>query len=124
MVYNYSRLVKPPGPFLNIKVSADAQSRQIDVLALLDTGSDGATLPEYVQQGLDLTETDSGLVQGVIGPLTARRLFQAFIAIEQNPPHQVNALIWNRPFALLGRDILNNYIITLDGPNLTLTISG
>ena len=122
-VYNYSRQIKPPAPFLDIQVSAMTESRQTTVLAMIDTGSDGVTVPEFVASSLDLRPVDPAMIQGAVGPAAVVPMFRAFVSIEPFPPEELEVIVWPRPFALLGRKFLNKYHITLDGPNLTFTIA-
>jgi hypothetical protein len=65
----------------------------------------------------------TGRVEGVNGERAARHIFQAFLSIDQDSPHEIDVMTWNEEAALLGRDVLNQYHITLDGPNLALTIT-
>jgi hypothetical protein len=45
------------------------------------------------------------------------------IQVHDMPPVLIRAVLGrNEPFILLGRDVLNNYRITLDGPALALEI--
>ena len=66
---------------------------------------------------------DSALSDGVFGPLQTEDVFKIFLAVEQDPPEGFRVLGWRGRFALLGRDVLNRYHITLDGPNLTVSIT-
>ena len=72
---------------------------------------------------LRVESVDSALGEGVFGSLQREAVFEVFIAVEQDAPERCTVLGWRGRFALLGRDILNLYHITLDGPNQTLTIS-
>ena len=47
----------------------------------------------------------------------------AFISVGDGPPAELEVYGFDLPFAILGRDVLNLYHITLDGPNQTLTIT-
>ena len=122
-MYRYSNQVSPPGPFLPVQVSASAESNPIRVQALLDSASDVTVVPQDILAMLGVEAVDSALSNGVFGPLQAGDVFQVFIAVEQDAPEIFKVLGWRGRFAILGRDVLNNYHITLDGPNLTLTIT-
>ena len=123
MVYRYSGRVNPPAPFVTIQVSASATSQPINVRALLDTGTDYTAVPNYAVEYLRLEQVDSDFTLGVIGPGSYEPLFRTFILVENYPAHEVIANSFDLPYAILGRDVLNQYHITLDGPNQTQTIA-
>ena len=123
-MYKYNETVKPPAPYCGALVSNFDSSRQATLEALLDTGSEISLIPLNVARRLGLRYQGTGQVQGITGERVARHIFQAFISIDQNTTRETDVMAWNEESVLLGRDILNHYHITLDGPNLTLTISG
>jgi len=116
-------MVSPPGPVLPIRVAASAESSPIGVPALLDSASDITIIPQKILAMLGVESVDSALSDGVFGPLQTGDVFKVFIAVEQEAPEGFRVLGWRGRFALLGRDVLNRYHITLDGPNQTLTIA-
>lgn len=124
MLHDYSRQFQPPAPFLEIRVAATAQSRPAIVPALVDTGSDVTSIPLTVAQALGLPPLGSVRVEGVTEDQIRRETFQAFVSFGTGEPESFDVVGWHEDIALLGRDILNKYILTLDGPNLTFTISG
>lgn len=121
-MYSYSRQQEPPAPFLDIRVSAAAESEPVNVRAILDTGSDATALPDDTLKELGVEPVDSKLIGGISGEKFLAAVFDVFIALEQDEPAKVEVYSWYDNYAILGRDILNKYVITLDGPNLTLTI--
>ena len=122
-MYRYSSLVSPPGPIVPVRVSASVESNPIRVPALLDSASDVTIVPQEILAMLGVEAVDSALSDGVFGPLQTGDVFKVFIALEQDAPVGFRVLGWRGRFALLGRDVLNHYHVTLDGPNLKLTIS-
>ena len=72
---------------------------------------------------LGVESVDSALSEGVFGSLQTGAVFEVFAAVEQGAPERFRVLGWRGRFALLGRDVLNQYQITLDGPNQTLAIT-
>ena len=50
-------------------------------------------------------------------------IFSAYISVEEGPSEYLEFYSIDLPYAVLGRDILNRYHITLDGPNQTITIA-
>ena len=122
-MYSYSPRVSPPGPFLFVRVSPSETSAPIGVHAILDTGADNSALPASAVEQLRLPQVDAGMVGGIDGHMSLEPLFAVFVSIEAGPPEEVEVHSFPMPFAVLGHDILNQYHITLDGPNLTLTVT-
>lgn len=122
-MYSYSRRFWPPAPFLEIRVAAAAQSRPATVPALVDTGSDVTSIPLTVAQALQLRPLGPAEVEGVAEGQIEREMFRAFLSIGAREPVGLAVIGWHENIALLGRDILNHYVITLDGPNQTFTIN-
>ena len=123
MLHDYSRQFQPPAPFLEIRVAATDQSRPAIVPALVDTGSDVTSIPLTVARALGLTPQGSVRVEGVTEEQIRRQTFRAFVSLGPGEPESFDVVGWHEDIALLGRDILNDYVLTLDGPNLTFTIS-
>ena len=58
-----------------------------------------------------------------MGTCLLNHYLQRSFPLRPGPPEEVEVHSFPMPFAVLGRDILNQYHITLDGPNLTLTVT-
>ena len=123
MQYRYNWLFLPPGPVIPIRVSASAASASVRVLALLDTGSDATAIPDAVAQALNLVSSGTGEIEGVVEGPRKTDVFSVFLSIDRGEPLSAIVVTWHEDYALLGRDILNKYHLTLDGPNLTFTLS-
>ena len=95
----------------------------MSVHALLDTGADSSALPVDVAGQLGLQQVDAGFVGGINSQRVLEPIFVAFLSVGDEPPAEFEVYSFELPFAILGRDILNHYHITLDGPNQTLTIA-
>lgn len=122
-MYNYSPRIIPPAPFLFAGFSATNTSGAMSIHALLDTGADSSALPIEVIEQLGLQQVDAGFVGGINEPRALSPIFAAFVSLAGSAPSEIDVYGLALPFAILGRDVLNHYHITLDGPNLTLTIA-
>ena len=122
-MYRYNEEIVPPAPFCDIRVAHTDIPHPVTLNALLDTGSDMSFIPVKVADELELQFLGTGIVEGISGEGVSRPIFYALISVDHSPWGELEVMGWHTDFALLGRDILNQYHITLDGPNLTLTIS-
>jgi hypothetical protein len=123
--YNYLRQLAPPAPFVYVTVrSPDGTAEAKDVPAQVDTAADRTVLPAKLIEQLGLSQLDELLCGGLGGSITVIPSFAARIAIQPLPFKTVEVLgAQGEDYVLLGRDILNDYSILLNGPALALEIS-
>ena len=91
--------------------------------ALLDCGSDQTLIPGTIVNKLKLNVVHDVTLANVTGRLVSFPTFLADLAFDALPARRcLIAAVDFVEYAILGRDFLNHYKITLDGPNLTLNI--
>ena len=126
-MYPYMWFCQPPGPAFSATVSWKGHSYPCH--ALIDTGADQTYLPAPIARALRLIARNNNItMRGVGGSGGRGSLYVVNIALShsnvtvfdlQNIP-----VISDNSFSqvLLGRDIINDYEITLDGPNRRFSI--
>lgn len=122
--YGYNTQFSPPAPLVHVTVRSPDFTREApDLPAQLDTASDRTVVPIEIANDLGLVPLDQITVVGLGGNVQVISTFLVQIELRQLPPMMVEvAASPNEPFVLLGRDVLNHFKITLDGPGLTLDI--
>jgi hypothetical protein len=96
--------------------------------AILDTGSDYTFIPSRFVKELHLKPVVGKDDVLVSAPLSTEETQQGFYAVNLEFlgfPHRYHpVLVVDRdwPEIIIGRDILNKYVITLNGPNLEFSI--
>jgi len=122
--YGYNRQVSPAGPFVHVAVHRpDGTGESPEWPAQLDTGADMTVISERSVADLKLTRYRDLVIAGFGGTAVSMTTYLIQLTIRQFPPLVVEAL--TRPedtYILLGRDVLNNYRIVLDGPQLAVEI--
>jgi predicted aspartyl protease len=109
---------------LNLTHPIDHARRADSVSALVDTGADQTLVPEHLVTDLQLVGLDRVEVQGYDG--TARLLSTYLIRLQVRDLEAFEIEIVASPDVanvVLGRDVLNHYTVTLNGPASRLTIS-
>ena len=119
----YSQAFDPPAPVADVVVRVpndSGTSKRIE--ALVDTGADVSVIPDQAAQGLDLAPYAEMIVEAFDGHRQRLELYAADIAVGgvRLPPLSVVAYPLNH--ATLGRDVLNRFFTTLNGPELTLDL--
>ena len=85
--------------------------------ALIDSGADATMLPIQVLRAVGAKHVETRYIRGVTG---AGQLAETYLAVIQIGPHSVpttKAIALTRAEdVILGRDVLNHLVVTLNGP--------
>ena len=109
-------LLKPPGPVVPVAVRPTGRaSPNQNVLGELDTGSDITVIPESLAMRMRLSPEQSVIMTGYDGTDTKRDTYLVDLEVADCTLKSLKVVAAPRTTILLGRDILNHFIITLDG---------
>lgn len=111
-----------PAPAFDLALSWRGKTRV--VRALVDSGASGTTIPTSVVSELALRKISEARVSGAIGSAEPRSVYVVdldFVGVLLSN-HPVVALA-EKEYALIGRDILNRYVTTLNGPALEFSVA-
>jgi predicted aspartyl protease len=123
--YRYLTQVKPPAPFIYVTLRNPQTGVELhDLPAQLDTAADRTVLPVGLVQALGLSQVGSIPIAGLGNVVKLRPSYLVEVRIHNLAAHTIVVVsdpdeVW----ILLGRDLLNNHRIILDGPQLALEIS-
>jgi hypothetical protein len=123
--YSYNRQMVSPAPIIILTVRCPETGKEVkDFPAQLDTGADRTVLGGSLVDSLELVPLDEIPIGGFGGHISLIPTYLVEFAIHQLPPVKIEAIAHpDEPVILLGRDVLNNYRLVLDGPKLVLEIS-
>jgi predicted aspartyl protease len=123
--YNYTRQVSPPAPFVYLTLSCVQTGRELwQQPAQIDTGADRTVIPKTLVEELGLVPLDEVPVSGFSGEVLLLQTYCLQVQIHNFAPKQTEVIAHaSQPFILLGRDLLNQFRIVLDGPQLFLEIA-
>jgi len=112
----YSPLLSPPAPMLNIicRNPYDA-TKQTEHIAQLDTGCDITALPSELISKLELEPKRAIGIAGLANQAAEVSLYEVQIEIVGVRMDYVEVIEWAGNEILLGRDVLNEFYIILDG---------
>lgn len=124
MNYAYNSLYfDPPAPAIEVEAVAQSGSKRVRLLMLIDSGADVTVVPRWVTDELDidLSQADSTTVEGYGG--NQQELPKAQLALEFGKLRFNGIfLVADGSIGYLGRNILNNLSITLNGPKQQVEI--
>jgi hypothetical protein len=114
--------LSPPGPMVYV-VAANPATGTKRLPALLDTAADRSVLPGAVVRSLGLTSIESHFFKGFGGEIRELPVYDVTFELPEHSPAGGQPLLGeDEPYILLGRDVLNQFKILLDGPGLALEI--
>jgi predicted aspartyl protease len=122
--YAYNRQLTPPAPFVHVTLRCiETGHFREAVPAQLDTAADRTVIPGSLISELGLVPIDELPIIGFGGQLLHVRTYLIELTIRDLVPVQVEAVGHSdEPYVLLGRDVLNQHLITLDGPHLAVEV--
>jgi predicted aspartyl protease len=116
--YEYDLEQLPPAPVLPIRLSAPLGEPSVLLVALIDTGADMTVVPRALARRLRLPVVGAVSVRGVAGSRSKCAVHAA--AVEVDGHREIIEVLGLGKEALAGRNLLNQWILNLDGPHQRL----
>jgi predicted aspartyl protease len=122
--YQYVTNRTPPAPFVHVRVQNPATGALAEgIAAQLDTAADRTVISKQLAEQLHLTSVRDILIAGLGGEVHTLEEYVIQIQIHEFGPLLVSVVAHpTEPYLLLGRDVLNQFRIVLDGPRLIMEI--
>lgn len=116
--YRYQEALEPPAPFIHVTLVNPATGATLtSVPAQIDSAADRSVLPPRLVTALELTQFGDLEVAGLGGEVGQLPTYPVLLGIHDLPARSHLVLACEgEPWVLLGRDVLNQYRIVLDGP--------
>lgn len=110
----YDESYIPSAPVVRLTLSAN---KAVEVTALVDSGSDATLIPINILQTIGARHTKTKRLRGVTGAAKLVGLYTVNLQITTDLVHSVHVVAGGRGTEIiLGRDVLNHHVVTLDGP--------
>lgn len=114
----------PPAPLLTVKLAGSVHSRpRTEVPALIDTGSDITAVPANLVKKLRLYRLRRIRIEDVEAREVASHTYAVKLAVGNHPTREMEVILTRLPFAVLGRDWLQEYYLLLNGPEQNFLLS-
>jgi predicted aspartyl protease len=117
----YDANLDPPAPIVPVRILSPVGEDAIVMPMLIDTGADCTLVPAIIRR-LGLPQVDVIGLSGVGGARSRATVHAA--SIEVGGLHLFVRVVAFADEAILGRDVLNQAIVTLDGPGLLFSVAG
>ena len=112
----YSTAFLPPAPALDVEVRDPQTGAAATILAKIDTGADGSIIPEDLVQNLNLIDFDEIVTVAFNGRLEKQPSYLIDLAVAGRTFTDLEVVAAPIPYLLLGRDVLNQLVMILNGP--------
>ena len=115
--YPYSQDYHPPMPVVEIGLSVPKRSQAEKLLiALIDSGSDGTLVPIDILEEVGARYVGDARIRGILGDSQSVDIYLASLRLGSHSVHAVRVVgAPEDTEVILGRNVLNHLVITLDG---------
>jgi hypothetical protein len=122
--YRYNTQIQPAAPFVHLLLRNPASGRELpSVPAQIDTAADRTVLPQALADSLALPQIGTMLIGGLGGITYTLPTYVVLIGVHDLAVQPIKVVASaDEDWTLLGRDLLNNIRLTLDGPQSALEI--
>jgi hypothetical protein len=115
----FDRQFEPPAPVADVIITHPVSSANSGVLrGKLDTGADLSVIPEFLVLQLSLGVRSHIWVRSFDGSFSQRPVYYVRFRFEGHDLPTMRCIAADRRNVLVGRNVLNRFIIILDGKNL------
>ena len=121
-MFRYNTAIQPPAAFVQVTLLDPITGLSVQKPGKLDTGASITVLPESVVTTLRLKAVSEGFVTGFDGKGSLRPLYYIAMEVAGYDIPIVEVASAERSDVLLGRNVLNQFILTLDGKALTFDL--
>jgi predicted aspartyl protease len=118
--FAYDASLDPPGPVVPVRISGPVGEEAVMLPMLVDTGADCTLVPASIVRRLGLPQVDVVGLTGVGGARSRATVHAA--SVELGGAHLIARVVAFADEAILGRDVLNQVVVTLDGPGLAISL--
>jgi predicted aspartyl protease len=122
-MHQYDRGFTPPAPVVDVVVMHPLrQAERAGVRGKLDTGADLTVIPSRLVVQLGILPHGQVWARGYDGVHTRRHVYYVRMILEETVLASVRCIAADRAYVLLGRNVLNRFVATLDGKKLTFDL--
>lgn len=113
---NYDSSYLPAMPVADIEViNIEDNSQRIKLTAIVDSGADGTFIPESHLRSLKIESVRKAQVRGVSGFAYSVEIYMVKLKVGSYELHGIRVVGDKQNQTIIGRNVLNQLIVTLNG---------
>ena len=118
----YDTTFDPPAPILQVTVANVLNRRwRLTLPAILDTAADITAIPEFVLHQIKAYPVSKIRIEGVDAQSNIIDTYRVQMVVAEQRISRLPVIPVNFEFVVLARDVLNQFVVHLDGPKLIFT---
>lgn len=122
--HEYDSHYYPSMPVIEIKIRRRASQPALSLKAIVDSGADATMIPLHYLRQLQVRKGQTKWLSGITGGRYEVEMYTVAVQIGEQMAHYIDVVgTERRNEAIVGRDLLNNYIFTLNAPGHTVEVS-
>jgi len=121
--HEYDSSYHPAMPVIEIQIRRRANHPAITLTAIVDSGADATLIPLRYLRQLQARKGQTKWISGTAGGRYEVDLYTVAVQIGEQQTHYLNVVgTEHQDEIIVGRDLLNQYIVTLNAPGHTVDI--
>lgn len=115
--YEYDATYLPSMPVVDVAVSRfSREPKPIMLRAIIDSGSDGSMIPLSILKQINARRSSQAIFRSITGASQIADIYEVSLQVGPHTFHKVRVVAdRHNSMMILGRDILNHLVVTLNG---------
>lgn len=121
--HDYDSRYNPAMPTIEIRLRGRSEQEPLILKAIVDSGADATMIPLTYLKSLQVRKGARKWVSGIAGVRYEADLYLVSLQIGNDKPHYTEVIgTTRREEVIIGRDLLNQYNISLNAPAFTVQV--
>lgn len=122
--HEYDSGYYPAMPVIEIEIRRRVGQTPITLKAMVDSGADATMIPLRFLRQLQVRKGQTKWLAGIAGGRYEVDMYTVAVQIGEQPAHYIDVVgTERRDEVVVGRDLLNDYVVTLNAPGHTVELS-
>jgi hypothetical protein len=122
--HDYDSSYNPAMPVIELQIRRRAGQSPLALKAIVDSGADATMIPLHYLRQLSVRKGQTKWLSGAAGGRYEVDMYTLAVQIGEQPAKYIDVVgIERQDEIIVGRDLLNQYVVTLNAPGHTVEVS-